>query len=74
VDVRDGDATRLPVEDGSVDAIISNGVLNLVPEKERAVAEIARVLKPGGRVQIADIVIGEILPYIALRDIDLWTG
>ena len=74
VDVRDGDATRLPVEDGSVDAIISNGVLNLVPEKERAVAEIARVLMPGGRVQIADIVIGEILPYIALRDIDLWTG
>ena len=74
VDVRDGDATRLPVEDGSVDAIISNGVLNLVPEKERAVAEIARVLKPGGRVQIADIVIGEILPDSALRDIDLWTG
>ena len=74
VDVRDGDATRLPVEDQSVDVVISNGVLNLVPEKERAVAEIARVLKPGGRVQIADIVIGEILPDSALRDIDLWTG
>lgn len=74
VDVRDGDATRLPVEDRSVDVVISNGVLNLVPEKERAVAEIARVLKPGGRVQVADIVIGEILPDSALRDIDLWTG
>jgi len=74
VDVRDGDAARLPVEKGSVDVVISNGVLNLVPEKERAVAEIARVLKPGGRVQIADIIIGEVLPDSALRDIDLWTG
>jgi len=74
VDVRDGDATQLPVDDGSVDVVISNGVLNLVPLKERAIAEIARVLKPGGRVQIADIVIGEELPDSALRDIDLWTG
>ena len=74
VDVRDGDATELPVEDDSVDVVISNGVLNLVPLKDRAIAEIARVLKPGGRLQIADIVIGEELPDSALRDIDLWTG
>ncbi len=74
VDVRGGDATRLPVEDRTVDVVISNGVLNLVPEKEHAVAEIARVLKPGGVVQIADILIAEILPDSALRDIDLWTG
>lgn len=74
VDVREGDATRLPVEDASVEVVISNGVLNLVPDKPRAVAEIARVLKPGGRAQIADIVIGEVLPDSALRDIDLWTG
>jgi arsenite methyltransferase len=74
VEVRQGDATQLPVEDRSVDIVISNGVLNLVPEKERAVAEIARVLKSGGRVQIADIIIGEVLPDSALRDIDLWTG
>ena len=74
VDVRAGDATRLPVDDRSVDVVISNGVLNLVPEKERAVAEIARVLKPGGRVQIADILIGEVLSDDALRDIDLWTS
>ena len=74
VDVCSGDATRLPLEDRSVDVVISNGVLNLVPEKERAIAEIARVLKPGGRLQIADIVIGEVLPDSALRDIDLWTG
>jgi arsenite methyltransferase len=74
VEVREGDATRLPLDAAYVDVVISNGVLNLVPEKERAVAEIARVLKPGGRLQIADIVIGEILPESALRDIDLWTG
>jgi arsenite methyltransferase len=74
VEVRDGDATRLPLADRSVDVVISNGVLNLVPEKERAVAEIARVLKPGGRLQIADITIGETLSDSALRDIDLWTG
>lgn len=74
VDVRDGDATRLPVDDHTVDVVISNGVLNLVPRKDRAIAEIARVLKPTGRVQIGDIVIGEELPDSALRDIDLWTG
>jgi SAM-dependent methyltransferase len=74
VDVRDGDATALPVEDASTDVVISNGVLNLVPDKPRAVGEIARILKPGGRVQIADIVIGETLSDDALRDIDLWTG
>lgn len=74
VEVRDGDATSLGVEAASVDVVISNGVLNLVPDKHRAIAEIARVLKPGGRVQIADIVIGEVLPDEAMRDIDLWTG
>jgi arsenite methyltransferase len=74
VEVRGGDATRLPVEDQSVDVVISNGVLNLVPEKERAVAEMDRVLKPAGRVQIADIVIRETLSDSALKDIDLWTG
>jgi ubiquinone/menaquinone biosynthesis C-methylase UbiE len=74
VDVRDGDATSLPVDDSSVDVVISNGVLNLIPDKFKAISEIARVLKPGGRAHIADIVIGEVLPESALRDIDLWTG
>jgi SAM-dependent methyltransferase len=74
VDVREGDATALPVDDRGVDVVISNGVLNLVPEKERAITEIARVLRPGGRLQIADITIGEQLPESAVRDIDLWTG
>ena len=74
VEVRDGDATRLPLGDATVDVVISNGVLNLVPDKPAAVREIARVLKRDGRAQIADIVIGEALPESALRDIDLWTG
>ena len=74
VDVREGEATALPIEAESVDVVISNGVLNLVPEKGAAVAEIRRVLKPGGRVQIADIVLGVELPEDARQDIDLWTG
>ena len=74
VEVHAGDATRLPVQDRGVDVVISNGVLNLVPDKRAAVAEIARVLKPGGRAQIADITIAETLSDTALRDIDLWTG
>jgi SAM-dependent methyltransferase len=65
VDVREGDAAALPVDDRSVDVVISN---------ERAIAEMARVLKPGGRLQIADITIGEQLPESVARDIDLWTG
>ena len=74
VEVRDGDATALPVESDSVDIVISNGVLNLVPDKRDAISEIRRVLKPGGRVQIADIVMAVELSEDARRDIDLWTG
>ena len=74
VDVLEGDATHLPVQDASVDVVISNGVLNLVPEKDRAFAEIARVLRPGGRLQIADIVTGVELSEAIRRDVDLWTG
>ena len=74
VDVRDGDATQLPVGDSIVDVVISNGVLNLVPDKPKAVSEMARVLKHGGRAQIADIVIGRPLDESALRDVDLGTG
>jgi SAM-dependent methyltransferase len=74
VHVREGEATALPVDTESVDVVISNGVLNLVPEKRAAIAEIRRVLKPGGRVQIADIVLGVELPEDARQDIDLWTG
>ena len=74
VDVRLGDATELPVADGSVDVLISNGVFNLVPDKERALAEMFRVIAPGGRLQIADIALRSELDAATKRDVDLWTG
>jgi ubiquinone/menaquinone biosynthesis C-methylase UbiE len=74
VDVREGDATMLPVTDTSIDVVISNGVFNLVPEKNEALAEAARVLRPGGRLQIADIALDSALSDEALHNIDLWTG
>jgi arsenite methyltransferase len=74
VEVRKGDATALPVADSSIDVVSSNGVLNLVPEKERSFAEIVRVLKPGGRLHLADIALDVELPDDARRNIDLWTG
>lgn len=74
VEIREGDAEALPVEDRSIDVVISNGVLNLTPDKLKAFGEIARVLRPGGRLQLADIIIGTELSEQARRDIDLWTG
>ena len=73
-EVRKGDATALPVADASVDVVSSNGVLNLVPEKDRGFAEIVRVLKAGGRLHLADIALDVELPEEARRNIDLWTG
>ena len=74
VEVHQADATALPLPDASVDVVISNGVLNLVPEKEKAFAEIRRVLRPGGRLQLADIVLDAELGEDVRRNIDLWTG
>ena len=74
VEIRNGDATALPVADASIDVVSSNGVLNLVPEKERGFAEIMRVLKPGGRLHLADIALDVELPEDARRNINLWTG
>jgi arsenite methyltransferase len=54
--------------------VISNGVLNLMPDKGVGLAEMARVLKPGGRLQIGDILIQHPVPESARRQIDLWTG
>ncbi len=70
----EGDATSLPVESEWADVVISNGVLNLVPDKDRALAEIWRVLVPGGRLQFADILLREELSEDERLDIDLWTG
>jgi arsenite methyltransferase len=74
VEVLKGDATALPVPDASVDVVISNGVLNLVPEKEKAFSEIVRVLRPAGRLQLADIAVEAALGEDVRRNIDLWTG
>src|SRR5947209_12539967 len=74
VEVRKGDATALPIADCSIDVVNSNGVLNLVPEKELCFHEIVRVLKPGGRLHLADIALDVELPEDARRNIDLWTG
>ena len=72
VDFRDGLAEALPVEDASVDVVISNGVINLCPDKIAAMQEIYRVLKPGGRIQIGDIVVHKEVPEDAKSNIDLW--
>jgi arsenite methyltransferase len=69
-----GLAESLPAPDAWADVVISNGVLNLFPDKLRALQEIARVLKPGGRLQIGDILIQKSLGDKAKRDIDLWKG
>ncbi|MEX0991663.1 MAG: methyltransferase domain-containing protein [Actinomycetota bacterium] len=74
VEFREGFAEGLPVEDGWADMVISNGVINLVPDKLAAYREIVRVLKPGGRVHIADICVEMEVPESAQRDVDLWTG
>jgi len=74
VEFREGLAEQLPVDDEWADVVISNGVINLVPDKLGAYREIARVLKPGGRAQIADICVEKPVPESALQDIDLWTG
>jgi arsenite methyltransferase len=64
----------LPLEDGSADVVISNGVIDLVPDKDAVFAEIDRVLRPGGRLQIADVVIHNEVSEDARQRIDLWTG
>ena len=74
VEFRDGLAEELPIEDGWADAVVSNGVINLCADKQRVFSEIARVLKPGGRLQFADIANGKPVPEAAIADIDLWTA
>jgi arsenite methyltransferase len=74
VEFREGLAEALPVADAWADVVISNGVINLCADKRVVFAEILRVLRPGGRLQFADIANGRPVPAGALRDIDLWTG
>jgi arsenite methyltransferase len=74
VEFREGFGEALPVEDSWADVVISNGVLNLMPDKAAALGEMARVLKPGGRLQIGDILVQKEVPQSAKEDIALWTG
>jgi SAM-dependent methyltransferase len=74
VEFLEGYAESLPVPDGWADVVISNGVLNLMPDKTATLTEMARVLKPGGRLQIGDILVQKAVPASAKRRIDLWTG
>ena len=74
VEFREGYLEALPIQDGWADVIISNGVLNLVPDKETALLEMYRVLKPGGRIQIADIALQKPVPEGSKSDVTLWTG
>ncbi len=74
VEFCEGLAEKLPVEDGWADVVISNGVINLCADKRQVFSEIYRVLKPGGRLQFADIANGKPVPESAMRNIDLWTA
>src|SRR5579864_126567 len=74
VEFRQGFGEALPAPDGWADVVISNGVLNLMPDKPAALAEMNRVLKPGGRLQIGDILVQKEVPQAAKDDISLWTG
>jgi arsenite methyltransferase len=74
IEFREGLLEALPVADSSVDVVISNGVINLCPDKAVVLGEAFRVLKPGGRLQVADIIVGKAVPDGAKQDIALWTG
>ena len=74
VDLHESLIEALPLEDASVDVVISNGVIDLVPDKDAVLDEIDRVLRPGGRLQLADVVIHHEVSEDARKRIDLWTG
>ena len=74
VEFRQGFIEDIPVEDASVDVAISNGVINLCPDKYAAFREIFRTLKPGGRLNLADIVVQIEVPTEAKEDVDIWTA
>jgi len=74
VEFREGHAETLPVQDGWADVVISNGALNLCPDKLQVLREMHRVLRPGGRLQIGDILVQKAVLDSAKRDIDLWKG
>ncbi len=70
----EGEVERLPFADASFDVVISNGVIDLIPDKDAVLSEVHRVLVPGGRVQLADVTIQQPVSDEGRRNIDLWTG
>jgi arsenite methyltransferase len=74
VEFIEGEAERLPFEDESFDVLISNGVIDLAPDKDAVFSEVHRVLRPGGRIHIADVTIQNPVSEEGRRKIDLWTG
>jgi len=74
VELHESMIEALPLDDASVDVVISNGVIDLVPDKDAVFDEIDRVLRPGGRLQLADVVIHHEVSEDARARIDLWTG
>jgi len=74
VELVEAEVEQLPFPDASFDVVISNGVIDLIPDKDAVFAEIFRVLAPGGRVQIADVTIQQPVSEEGRRNIDLWTG
>jgi arsenite methyltransferase len=74
VEFVEGEAEELPFGEAEFDVVISNGVIDLIPDKDAVFSEILRVLRPGGRVQIADVTIQKPVSDEGRRNIDLWTG
>jgi len=74
VEFIESEAEKLPFPDGSFDVVISNGVIDLIPDKDAVFSELHRVLAPGGRMQIADVTIQRPVSEEGRRNIDLWTG
>jgi ubiquinone/menaquinone biosynthesis C-methylase UbiE len=74
LEFREGVLEDLPVGTGWADVVISNGVLNLVPDKAAALAEMHRVVRPGGRLQLADIVLERSVSQASRQDVSLWMG